>query len=346
MAIPKVFISSTCFDLGEIRDQLQKFIRSFGFEPILSEYGDIFYHPDLHTHDACISEVSNCQIFILIIGGRFGGSYVSAPEKSITNAEYEAARKHKLPIFSYVKKGVLNSHHVYKKNKDCDFVGKIEYPSIENNNYALNIFRFIDDVRRATKNNAIEPFDKFIDIENHLRKQFAGMFFDFLKSREVKSQIDATNHLISGLSTSSQKLEELVKSLYREISSNTAESKISDIEAKSKAEEFFNEVLDLEFINNGQTAPLPSDFDPEAAASVDPHSMPWHQYLIETGLFYATSPFENSDELSIELHTGDYMYTFTEDSPPPISKLYELGVKKLSKHQRLEVLNELVSKHS
>jgi len=41
------------------------------------------------------------------------------------------------------------------------------------------------------------------------------MFFDFLKGREVKAQIDATNHLMAGISASSSKLEELVKSLYR-----------------------------------------------------------------------------------------------------------------------------------
>ena len=101
-----------------------------------------------------------------------------------------------------MKSGVLSSHHVYKQNKDNDFVGKIEYPSIEKNEHALEIFRFIDEVRRAPNNNSLESFEKFTEIETHLRKQLAGMFFDFLKTREVKHQIDATNHLISGLASS------------------------------------------------------------------------------------------------------------------------------------------------
>ncbi len=50
MAVPKVFVSSTCFDLSEIREQLSRFISNYGFESVLSEHGDVFYHPDLHTH--------------------------------------------------------------------------------------------------------------------------------------------------------------------------------------------------------------------------------------------------------------------------------------------------------
>jgi hypothetical protein len=74
MAVPRVFISSTCYDLDAIRDSLRSFIESVGFDPCLSDRGDVFYHPDLHTHDSCINEIGNCHLFVLLIGGRFGGT--------------------------------------------------------------------------------------------------------------------------------------------------------------------------------------------------------------------------------------------------------------------------------
>ncbi len=92
MARPRVFVSSTCFDLYEVRDSLKAFIQSYGFEPILSERGDVYYNPDLHTHDSCLIEVLNCQLFILIIGGRFGGESKIDPEKSIVNMEFDTAK--------------------------------------------------------------------------------------------------------------------------------------------------------------------------------------------------------------------------------------------------------------
>ena len=87
MAVPRVFVSSTCYDLKYIRENIRYFINNMGFESILSEDGDVFYAPEQHTHDACLSEVQNCQMFVLIIGGRYGGNY-KQEDKSITNKEY------------------------------------------------------------------------------------------------------------------------------------------------------------------------------------------------------------------------------------------------------------------
>ena len=85
---PVVFVSSTCYDLKYIRENLKYFISNMGYESILSEDGDVYYDPREHTHDACISEVGNCQLFVLIIGGRYGGKYLKS-DKSITNRECE-----------------------------------------------------------------------------------------------------------------------------------------------------------------------------------------------------------------------------------------------------------------
>jgi hypothetical protein len=111
MAIPRVFVASTCYDLKYIRGNLQYFIRSLGYEPVLSEAGDVYYDPAKHTHDSCISEVSTCQLFVLIIGGRFGGAYKQS-EKSITNAEYEQALAYRVPVFTLVEQAVYAEHHV------------------------------------------------------------------------------------------------------------------------------------------------------------------------------------------------------------------------------------------
>lgn len=338
MAAPKVFISSTCFDLSEIREQLQKFVRSFGFDPVLSEFGDIFYHPDLHTHDACIYEVSNCQLFILIIGGRFGGHYTSDKTKSITNAEYDAAKKQRIPIFTYVRKGVLSSHHVYKQNKDKDFVNHIDYPSIEKKEHAIEIFKFIDEVRRAPTNNSIEGFDKFIDIETHLKKQWAGMFFDFLKNAEVKKQIDATNHLISGLTSSSTKLEELVKSLYREISTDNANATITSIEESAKVDEFYREImLDTLYQSKDDLLRFPEGFDVDTVSRINPKNLNWDEYLLETGLFHIHSI---KGEEAIEFHNNAYSYTL--DEPPEyLVELFNKHLKFSTQATRADILRKL-----
>src|SRR5665648_960339 len=105
MATPRVFVSSTCYDLRYIRENLKFFIKNMGFEAILSEDSDVFYDPQKHVEDSCLDEVTNCQMLVLIIGGRYGSKYKSEPE-SITNHEYKMAIKNKIPVFAMVEQQV------------------------------------------------------------------------------------------------------------------------------------------------------------------------------------------------------------------------------------------------
>jgi len=83
MAGLKIFVSSTCHDLTEERNQLRKFIIGMGHEPILSEYNEVLYEFNEHTHASCVKEVSNADIVVLIIGTRFGGVAIKDAKRII-----------------------------------------------------------------------------------------------------------------------------------------------------------------------------------------------------------------------------------------------------------------------
>lgn len=239
MAIPRVFISSTCYDLSEVRDALVTFIKSFGFEDALSERGDVFYHPDLHTHESCIREISNCHILVLIIGGRFGGTYTADTSKSIVNAEYEAARELNIPVFTFIKKDVLHDHKLYERNKNNV---NITYPSIEKQEYAKNIFEFINVVRKSPINNGLFEFQFSRDIEEILKKQWAGIFYEYLSDKANKSKLESANQTLSQLNTMSKKIEELVENIYRKVDEAQADTVIENIDRKAEALSFFNSI--------------------------------------------------------------------------------------------------------
>ena len=245
MAAPRVFISSTCYDLADERDGLAEFCASFGFDATLSERGDVFYHPDLHTHTSCVRETSNCQLFVLIIGGRFGGKYKVDPLKSITNAEYAAAVQNGNPTFAFVKHDVLSDHNVWQRNKDFPFAKQIHYPSIDKQEHAEEIFKFIDAVRLAPVNNGIFSFRLARDIQDALRKQWAGMMFDFLQNRTISRQLALTNDALGNLNIVSSKIEELVKNIYRNVDVQGAPGAIANIENESAADEFLASLAKL-----------------------------------------------------------------------------------------------------
>ncbi|MDO8843415.1 DUF4062 domain-containing protein [Methylicorpusculum sp.] len=216
MPSPKVFVSSTCYDLGMAREQLRSFLLRIGYDPVLSEYSDILYDPRAHTHTSCIQEVPNADIVVVLIGSRFGGKAIpealsnvdlenlvnssfdvtvlNDPEKlSITQLEVLKAIDSAVPVFAFVDEKVMHDHYVYQKNKDL--VDKIKFPSIDKPETAKYIFEFISFLSHRNKGNSVIPFGKIEDIENHLKKQWGSLFQRLL--REQREQQVETRKLFT-----------------------------------------------------------------------------------------------------------------------------------------------------
>lgn len=163
MAKPRIFLSSTCYDLADARAALTTFLEGYGFEVLNSQDKKFGVKPKVHSHDACLEMMQNADYVVLIIGGRRGGNYVGS-DKSITNEEIKAAQKLDRPIFAFVDKKVEALRLTYKKNPTADFK-----PTVEDN----RVFDFIDWVGSAQEGNWIWPFDNVTDVQEVLRAQFA-----------------------------------------------------------------------------------------------------------------------------------------------------------------------------
>lgn len=244
MAIPRVFISSTCYDLKHIRENLKYFVRTIGYEPVLSDDGDVFYNPSAHTHDSCLKEVETCQLFILIIGGRYGGLF-NGSEKSITNTEYQTAVSNNIPVFALVEHGVYSDHFVYSKNlkQPENIANQINYPSSD----STKIFEFVDEVRRNVTNNAIFSFRDFSDMETYLKKQWAGMMYDFLSNRLEEDRSKITINLLENLGIATKKTEELLKLVARQnqSSGSSIENEIENIDRITYATKQISKIINL-----------------------------------------------------------------------------------------------------
>lgn len=59
MAKPRVFISSTFYDLRLVRLELDKFLRVIGYEPVRNETGDIPYGKVDALETYCYKEIGN-----------------------------------------------------------------------------------------------------------------------------------------------------------------------------------------------------------------------------------------------------------------------------------------------
>ena len=79
MAKPRIFISSTFYDLRHVRADLERFIRDMGYDPVLNERGAIPYGKESALEEYCYREIDLCDIVVAIIGGRYGSGSDSEP---------------------------------------------------------------------------------------------------------------------------------------------------------------------------------------------------------------------------------------------------------------------------
>lgn len=190
MKKPRIFVSSTILDFEDLRSALKYYLTELGYDIQMSEYPDFDVDTDGTTFDSCISNLKNCQYFILLIGYRRGNWYLKN-EVSITHKEFLSAKElieggHPLRIITFIRKPIwllkndrhaLQEHFRNKLENKQDDIESVGTSVIDDPKY---IFNFINEVSmgisypgsNSPANNWIYDFDSFEDIITALRHTF------------------------------------------------------------------------------------------------------------------------------------------------------------------------------
>jgi len=172
MATPRVFISSTYYDLKHVRNDVCNFITSLGYAPVMHDKGGVAYTQIEPLENSCYSELSTCDIVVCIIGNHFG-TQSSNSDFSITMEELRTALKNKKKIYIFIAKDVYTENRTYLQNRDS---GSFKPAYVDD----IKIHEFIAELCETVKNNPIVTFDTTTDIVESLRSQFAGLFQSYL----------------------------------------------------------------------------------------------------------------------------------------------------------------------
>ena len=116
MAKPRVFISSTYYDLRYVREDLERFIISLGYEAIRHETGQIPYGKEAPLEESAYREVALCDIIVCIIGGRYGTDS-NTREGSITQNELEQALRKGVQVYVFIEQNIHSEYETYLLNQ-------------------------------------------------------------------------------------------------------------------------------------------------------------------------------------------------------------------------------------
>lgn len=172
-SLTSLFVSSTCYDLAQVRADLHEFATNAGLEPVLSEFSTFPVKPSTDTVSTCLEAIRDkADLFTLIVGGRYGS--IADAGLSVTNLEYLEAAAKGIPKYVFVKRDILTLLPIWKKNPDADFSSAVDSPKL---------FEFVETLQK-TGSTWVFPFTSAQDITSTLRQQFSYLLADCLNLRQ------------------------------------------------------------------------------------------------------------------------------------------------------------------
>ena len=239
MAKPRVFISSTFYDLKHVRSTLEQFVESLGYESILSEKGNIAYDPAMPLDESCYRDVRSSDIFVILIGGRYGSATSNEARKvpanfferycSITRKEYESAIERDIPTYILVERAVFTEYETFRKNRDEQ---DIVYAHVD----SVNVFLLIDQILSQPRNNPLHQFDKQVEVTAWLREQWSGLFKELLVTRSERRQLSSLSDQVKGLKDINTTLKTYLEAIISRVSERTEAKELIESEDKRLAE--------------------------------------------------------------------------------------------------------------
>src|ERR1039458_9236252 len=98
----RIFLSSTCLDLVDLRSGLKESLEEMGYQVWASEFPEFPVDSGLHAPDNCLRNVERAAQYVLIVNDRYGSAYEGAayprhplveyPTRSISLTWYEIGR--------------------------------------------------------------------------------------------------------------------------------------------------------------------------------------------------------------------------------------------------------------
>jgi hypothetical protein len=174
------------------------------------EKGHVAYGKEEPLEDYCYREISNCDVVVCIIGGKYGTQSKDL-KNSITQNELKTAIRLGKQIYVFVEKNVHAEYRTYLANKDVKDFRTVAATD-------KKIYAFLEEIYALPAGNPIESFELPDEIVHYLREQWAGLFQRLLQSVARQSEID----ILQNLNTTAATLKQLVTFLVDERSQGDA----------------------------------------------------------------------------------------------------------------------------
>ena len=209
-----IFISSTDYNLIDLRAELAKYLSDLGYRPILSS-SDGFHDnsPDLEPWESCLQVLQSAYVMVLVIDGKYGDTFewknfssiIGERKVSPTHAEYLLAHKTKMRMLVFVRKELLTYYQTYRtaiKNSKGDKEKAKESLAISlPKHIAFETLEFIEEVKTTRPIPWIKPFENVTEIKQEIQKKMLNELAELFlfKNKHLEAVVRAFSTVLDDL---------------------------------------------------------------------------------------------------------------------------------------------------
>jgi hypothetical protein len=114
-----------------------------------------------------------------------------------------------------IERSVYAEYQTFQRNRDNI---SINYAHVD----SVNIFHFIEEILTQPRNNPVQTFDRYNDIETWLREQWAGLFRELLLRMSSQQQLATLSAQVAQLSQLNETLKRYLEAVVTQVSPQEA----------------------------------------------------------------------------------------------------------------------------
>jgi hypothetical protein len=176
----RVFVSSTCYDLLDLRSELRHFLEDNAFSVALSEdpNSPFVVDPNDNSIASCLTNVESADVVVCLLDRRYGDLLTlrGLEGLSATHAEARKARELKRPIFFFIRDRAWLEFQQLQSNHDY----KTSWVEPTNAEVRRKWFEFVAEVSALPKSHSLsnwcDQFTSTVDLKTLVLKRLCDHF--------------------------------------------------------------------------------------------------------------------------------------------------------------------------
>ncbi len=181
-----VFVSSTCYELRDLRSAIRTWLTGLGLTPMMSDEGGFPHIDGMPPYATCLRVLEECPLVVGVIDRQYGrpfddwGPYKQHKGCAPTHAELRHALDLGKRVLIYVHDDTWNFFEVWRKNPDAF---KAAAPA----GLEEATLRMFKELKLRSPAPWIEHFSDASEVVRSLQSEFVNQLYAHLRDREKQS---------------------------------------------------------------------------------------------------------------------------------------------------------------